>query len=46
MGLYKDKWEFFAKDELKLTNKIDKKDDEYKKSLILKMVIPGLGKLK
>lgn len=31
MGVYKDKWEFFAKDELKLTNKIDKKDAAYKK---------------
>ena len=37
MGLYKDKWEFFAEDELKLTNKIDKKDAAYKKKFDYEM---------
>lgn len=31
MGLYKDKWEVFAGDEHNLTNKIAKKDADYKK---------------
>ena len=45
MGLYKDKWEFFAKDELKLTNKIDKKDDEYKKKFNFENGYPWLREI-